>query len=93
MDKILRIKEVIKEHGLTIGEVANRMNIHRISLHNHLVGNPSVEVLSRIASAIGCKITDLFAQSQEDIKGGEVVITCPKCGSKVVIKVEAKPEG
>lgn len=93
MDKILRIKEVIKEHGLTIGEVASRMGIHRITLGTHISGNPSVEVLSRIAAAIGCKVTDLFAEPADSDSDNRMKITCPYCGRKINIKVEAKPEG
>ena len=93
MEKILRIKEVIKEHGLTIGEVANRMGIHRITLSTHINGNPSVEVLSRIAAAVGCKVTDLFIQQPDNDSEKGMAITCPHCGRKINITVEAKPEG
>lgn len=93
MGKILKIKEVIKEHGLTIGEVANRMGIHRITLSTHITGNPSVDVLSRIATAIGCKVTDLFDGDDDADSDNSMNITCPHCGRKINIKVEAKPEG
>lgn len=50
----LRIKEVIKERGTTVQDLAERMGITRVGLSQHINGNPSVEVLERIASAIGC---------------------------------------
>lgn len=81
MRQSLVIKEVIKAHGLTINEVAERMGINRMTLNSHINGNPSVEILGRISDAIGCNITDLF-------KNDESFIVCPKCGTKLKITVE-----
>ena len=78
----LRIKEVIKKRGLTIHEVADQMGISRVGLSQHINGNPSVEVLERIADAIGCKVGDFFESSDDN------TITCPKCGNSIKIKVE-----
>lgn len=44
----LRIKEVIKERGTTVQDLAERMGITRVGLSQHINGNPSVEVLERI---------------------------------------------
>lgn len=49
----LRIKEAIKANGLTVKEVAERMGITPVGLSQHINGNPSVEVLERIAAAVG----------------------------------------
>ena len=49
----LRIKEAIKANGLTVKEVAERMGITPVGLSQHINGNPSVEVLQRIAAAVG----------------------------------------
>ena len=51
----LRIKEVIKEQGTTVQELADKMGISRVGLSQHINGNPSVEVLERIASALNVK--------------------------------------
>jgi transcriptional regulator with XRE-family HTH domain len=80
----LRIKEVIKEKGLTIQQVANQMGINRVGLSNHINGNPSVEVLQRIADAIGVSVSELFDKPAKD----EVKISCPHCGKDINIKVE-----
>lgn len=58
----LRIKEAIKEHGTSINEVAEKMGISRFTLSTHVNGNPSTEILLRIADAIGCPVTELFEQ-------------------------------
>ena len=74
------IKKAIKAKGLTIKEVAERMGIAREGLSNHINGNPSVQVLERIAAAIGCNVGDFFAPQPTN------TITCPHCGK--LIKVE-----
>ena len=56
----LKAKEVIKEKGMTIKEVALRMGITKGSLSAALSGNPTVIYLSRVADAIDCDIRDLF---------------------------------
>ena len=39
------------------------MGIAREGLSNHINGNPSVQVLERIAAAIGCEVGDFFENS------------------------------
>lgn len=56
----LKAKEVIKEKGLTIEEVASKMGITKGTLSAALSGNPTVGYLTRVADAIDCDITDLF---------------------------------
>ena len=80
----LRIKEAIKEHGTSINEVAEKMGISRFTLSTHVNGNPSTEILLRIADAIGCPITELFEQPFKD----GLSLTCPLCVKNIYIKVE-----
>ncbi len=80
----LNIKKAIKERGLEVREVAKRMDITPTGLSQHINGNPSVEVLERIANAIGCDISELFDQPQSN---GTSLI-CPHCGKSINIKVE-----
>ena len=80
----LRIKEVIKERGTTVQDLAERMGITRVGLSQHINGNTSVEVLERIASAIGCPVTELFEQPNKDV----LSLTCPHCGKSITLKVE-----
>lgn len=80
----LNIKKAIKEHGLEVREVARRLNITPTGLSQHINGNPSVEVLERIASAIGCDVVELFERPQNT----GASITCPHCGKEIKIKTE-----
>ncbi|MFT4221483.1 helix-turn-helix domain-containing protein [Dysgonomonas sp.] len=75
----LNIKKTIKDYGLEVREVAKRMDITPTGLSQHINGNPSVEVLERIAKAIGCDISDLFEPKQN-------IITCPNCGTRLEVK-------
>ena len=78
----LNIKKTIKDRGLSVREVAHRMGITPTGLSQHINGNPSVEVLERIAKAIGCDVSELFE------KESEPTFTCPHCGKEIKIKVE-----
>ena len=80
----LIIKKAIKEHGLEVREVAKRMNITPTGLSQHINGNPSIEVLGRIANAIECDISELFEQPKRDTAS----LTCPHCGKNIEIGVK-----
>lgn len=79
----LIIKEAMKKHGTSVIEVAEKMGISRVTLSTHINGNPSTEILLRIADAIGCDVTELFLQEESNN-----TITCPKCGAKFELKEE-----
>lgn len=78
------IKEAIKRHSTSVNEVADKMGISRVTLSTHINGNPSTEILLRIADAIGCPVTELFEQPKKD----SLSLTCPHCGKDISIKVE-----
>ena len=80
-----RIKEVIKKQGTTVQELAEKMGISRVGLSQHINGNPSVEVLERIATALDVPLWQLFASPEEVAKEtkGE---TCPYCGQPIIIR-------
>lgn len=78
----LSIKKIIKERGITVQEVAKRMEITPTGLSQHINGNPSVEVLERIANAIGCDVSELFEKPQS------TELTCPKCGTSLELKIK-----
>lgn len=91
----LNIKKAIKDHGLEVRQVAEKMGITPTALSQHLNGkmykgkrvnpNPSVDILQRIADAIGCDVVELF----DPIENGKSPTTiCPNCGKEITIKVE-----
>ncbi len=72
------ISKLIKEKGYTIDEVAKKMGVSRISVAKTIAigANPTVATLERIADAIGCKVSDFFADdlTEEEEKGDIVTI-------------------
>ena len=79
----LMIKDAMKRNGTSVNEVADKMGISRVTLSTHINGNPSTEVLLRIADAIGCPVTELFERPKKD----GLSFTCPHCGKDINIKV------
>lgn len=75
----LNIKKAIAEKQLTSKEVAEKMGISAVGLSQHINGNPSVEVLNRIARAIECDVSELFDKIDN-------TTVCPHCGGKIDIK-------
>lgn len=56
----IRVKEICKEQGITIGELADRMQMVRESLSRAINGNPTLETLEKIANALSVPVTELF---------------------------------
>lgn len=80
----MRIKELLKQKGITAKELAAKLNLSEGALSQSLNGNPTLERLTQIASALGVSVSELF----EAPKSGEAVITCPHCGKPITLHVE-----
>ena len=78
-----RIKEILKEKGLTVNQLADMLEISRQALSKQIQGKMLVETAQRIAEALDVPMWQLFA-SPDEVKGEEDnnTITCPKCGTK-----------
>lgn len=68
----LRIKELAKQKGLTMQDIAEALNINRVNLSNSLNGNPTLERLRQVAKVLGVEISDLFQSSTASILYGFV---------------------
>lgn len=79
-----RIKELIKERGMTQEQFARKLGLSRITVVKTLSGNPSVETLKKMANVLDVPMWQLFATKEEVIgeEQGENTITCPKCGAR-----------
>ena len=80
----MRIKELLKQKGITAKELAAKLNLSEGALSQSLNGNPTVERLTQIASALGVSVAELFEAPAAD----SAVITCPHCGKPITLKVE-----
>lgn len=78
-----RIKELLKEKGITISNLAEQIGTRQTSLSRALGdnGNPTYETLNKIANVLNVEISELF-------KSNGLSITCPHCGKNINIKVE-----
>lgn len=86
----MRIKEVLKEKGLTQQMLADRMNVS-LSAVKQMVSAESLttSTLEKIATALNVPMWQLFA-SQDEVspKKDALTINCPNCGKEINIKVE-----
>jgi len=75
-----RIKEICKAKGVTITELASKVNIHQESLSRIITKNStSTANLEKISDALGVHISELFEQSNGN------VFQCPKCGTTLTV--------
>lgn len=82
---MIRIKEILKEKGITQAELAQRMGVHRVAL-NSTLNNPNIKLstLEKIAAAIGCQVGDFF----KDEGDGSATVVCPHCGKPVTVELK-----
>lgn len=94
----LRIREAIKERGLTQEYVGKRIGKSKASLQSIMNGNPTIQTLDLVARGIGCSIKDLLP---EDLVGNHQSESqpqqipndtdnhrqyfCPKCGVRFTV--------
>lgn len=70
-----KIKEILKERGMTMLQLAEELGIHRTNLSTSLSGNPTLSRLEEIAKILDVKVTELFKEDeavQEKILNGFV---------------------
>lgn len=72
------IDNILKSKGITKIDVAKRMGLSRESLYRIISGNPTLENIKKLASALEVSIAELF-----EIQDNK--FTCPKCGAKFKI--------
>lgn len=77
-----RIKEICREKGIMLKDLAGMIGITEVGLSKSLNGNPNISRLEEIATALGVPVTELFDKPKEG------VICCPHCGKE--IKLETK---
>lgn len=78
------IKTAAKKHGVTLVELSERLGVTRQAVHYYIEQgdkNP-LSQLARIASAIGCSVSELFTEGEEN------VFRCPHCGGRIVVDKE-----
>ena len=59
---MIRIKELCKEHNITMKQLALNIGVMPENFPKIINGNPTVETLQKIADALNVHITELFQQ-------------------------------
>jgi len=79
-----RIKELLKNRGLTLAELSEQIGMKSANLSVALSekGNPTITTLEKIAVALNVPISELFDQPETNI------INCPYCGGKIKVSKE-----
>ena len=76
---MIRIKEILKEKGMTVSELSDLLGVSRQALSKQIQGKMLVETAERIAKALGVPVSSLF----DDYKTGSNMIYCPHCGKPI----------
>ena len=68
----LRVKELLKERGMKMYELAEQMNIAPESLTRALQRNPQYTTLKTIADTLGVSVRDLFKGDDTQVSNNEM---------------------
>lgn len=77
----LRIKELCQKRGITQKELAEKVGTSPSSFAQVVKGNLSIDMLQKMAVALGVSISDL-------IKEDTTSLTCPNCGKELELSVK-----
>ena len=88
----LRVTEITKQQGLTLKDLADKINVSRQSLANTLLkGNPTIETLSKIATALEVPIWQLLVSPEEvQLPSNTLSVKCPHCGTEFPVSVNVE---
>ena len=79
----LRIKDIMKDKGITQVQLANALGITPISLNQQFARNTfNLDRLEEIADIFGIRVNDLFDNVYK--------VKCPKCGEVINIVFNIK---
>lgn len=80
----MRVKELLKQRGMTSKELAAKIGITDGALSQSIKegANPSLQTLTKIAAALGVEVSELFSAPKEG------VIHCPNCGTRITLNPE-----
>lgn len=89
--KHLDIKQALDIKGLTIKELAERLDITYNGARLLVVNAQTLASLEKVASAIGVDITDLFFSDEGD-EGEQqgTTLVCPHCGKPIELEIKPK---
>lgn len=69
----MRIKEILKEKGITLSQLADTMGVSRQALSRQVAGKLLVEKAEEIAAALDVPMWQLFVSPEEVAGNGEFI--------------------
>lgn len=69
----MRIKEILKEKGITLSQLADTMGVSRQALSRQVAGKLLVEKAEEIANALNVPMWQLFVSPKEVAGSGEFI--------------------
>ena len=83
--------DILKEQGVTINELADKLGISRVTLSTQINGTANIVSYEKIATALNVPMWQLFASPEEiQSKSDGASITCPNCGKEFEVELKAK---
>ena len=82
-----KVKELCRNKGITIKELADKMEIAPESLSRAINGNPQLSTIRKIAEALGVSVTDLFDRNEDELLA---IVVCAGETHTATTKVELK---
>lgn len=84
------IKNIAREKGMRIEDIANELGITKGGLSKALNGNPTIGTLRKVAGVLKVPVTDFFRDEIGDNPDSiiEPQQKCPYCGHDIKIKIE-----
>lgn len=82
-----KVKELCRDKGITIKELAEKMDIAPESLSRAINGNPQLSTIRKIAEALGVSVTDLFDRSEDELLA---IVVCAGVTHTATTKAELK---
>ena len=82
-----KVKELCKNKGITIKELAEKMDIAPESLSRAINGNPQLSTIRKIAEALGVSVTDLFDRNEDELLA---IVVCAGTTYTASTKAELK---
>lgn len=84
----MRVKEILKEKGISVSELADMLGVSRQALHRQMQGRLLVGTAQKMADALGVELWELFKAPGPPPSPHRCELDCPHCGKP--IRVELK---
>ena len=84
------IKNIAREKGMRIEDIANKMGITKGGLSKALNGNPTIGTLRKVADVLQVPVTDFFRDEIGDNPASHIEpqMHCPYCGHDLKIDLK-----